>query len=863
MPESTERAFGCRRDGFFFAAQAGPFALPGDRPQYARDRVADIRHVRIDISLDMDERRIAGSVTHAFAPINNGLQSLDLDVLGLEVKGVRLGGGRALGYRVEGGRLKVDLGKPRSAGEEVSVTVDFAGSPRRGLYFVHPDEAYPAKRVEAWTQGQDQDSRHWFPCYDYPNEMATSEMHVSLKEPYSVVSNGELTGVEPGPLSGWRTFHWRQDVPHVTYLTSICAGQFGEVRDEWDGIPVTYHVPPGREDDAREVFKTTPEMLNLFSQVTGCRYPYAKYAQVVVQDFIFGGMENVSATTLTDLILYDPRARIDQDADYIISHELAHQWFGDLLTCRDWSHGWLNEGFATFMELVWTEHHKGVDEYRREVLENVDLYLQEAGGRYRRPIVTNVYANPIDLFDRHLYEKGSLVLNMLRHLLGDDLFWKSIRHYVSVNRSRSVTTPDLQKSIEEATGRNLDWFFDQWVYGGGHPDLKAEYAWDDSTKTARVSFKQTQEGDQVAKTFRLPLNIDFTPDAGERQSFHVEMTEREQAFYFSLAARPKLVRIDPGGQVLKTIDFQRPPEMLREQLANDDDVLGRIDAARALGKKGDADSIAALGRAARDDSFWAVQAEAAKALGATRSNAAMEELLQSVGVEHPKARRAVVAALGEFRDDRAAQALERVIDQGDASYYVEAAAASAIGKTRQERAFAALERSLAKESQNEVIRQNALTGLGELKDERGVPVVIEWSQYGRPPMARPAANTALARLGEVVKDNLRTEIIDHLVRLLEDPWLRSQLSAIDALKDLKADEALPHLDRTAQRALDGRVIRMAREAAQAIRTGKDKGDEVKKLREEVDKLVDENRGLRDRLDKIEARLKPAEDQTSP
>src|SRR5439155_5342871 len=252
-------------------------------------------------------------------------------------------GGPDLAYDLSDGRLHVTLDRPRSAAEEATVVVDFGGSPKRGIYFIRPDEAYPNKRYEAWTQGQDEDSRRWFPCYDYPNEMATSEAHITVAEPYTVISNGALLGVDPGPAPGSRTFHWRQDVPHVTYLTSLCAGEYDEVRAEWDGIPITYHVAPGRAEDAREVFKNTPQMIGLFSERTGVRYPYAKYAQVVVQDFIFGGMENVSATTLTDSALYDARARKDQDAEYLIAHELAHQWFGDLLTCRDWSHGWLNE----------------------------------------------------------------------------------------------------------------------------------------------------------------------------------------------------------------------------------------------------------------------------------------------------------------------------------------------------------------------------------------------------------------------------------------------------------------------------------------------------------------------------------------
>jgi aminopeptidase N len=766
---------------------------------------------------------------------------------------VTLGGESDLGFTHSDGRLSIDLGSPRRAGEDLTVIIDYAGSPKRGLYFIKPDEGYPHKRVEAWTQGEDEDSRFWFPCYDFPNDMATSEMHVTVRAPNTVIAVGELTGVDANG-DGTRTYHWRQAVPHAAYLTSVVAGQYAELRDEWDGIPLTYHVPPGKEEDGRAAFRNTPEMMRLFSEKTGVRYPYAKYAQAVVQDFIFGGMENVSATTMTDAILLDERARVDQDYDYLVAHELAHQWFGDLLTCRDWSHGWLNEGFATFFELVWQEHHNGLDWYRITLQQETDLYLREASGHYRRPIVCNTYNAPMDLFDRHLYEKGGIVLNMMRRELGDDLFWKAVRRYVITHRSTNVVTADLQKAVEAATGRNLDWFFDQWVYGAGHPDLKADYSWDEEHKTAKVSLKQTQEGDNVAKAFRLPLTIDFTPaEGGDRQAFRVEMTEREQTFYFPLSGRPKLARIDPGMHVLKSMDFTRPAEMMREQLANDDDILGRIDAARALGKKGDADAIKALGAALRGDAFWAVQAEAAKALGTIKASAAMEELLASMSIPEGRARRAVMSALGEFRDERAAEALERVILDGDPSYYVEANATAAIGKTRSPRALAAIRRALEKDSQNEVIRVQAMSGLAETRDMAALPVVMEWMDYGRPQQVRPAAAAAMGKMAEFAGDAQKSDIVDRLVELLDDPWYRSQIAAIDALKEVRDSKALSHLDRVANRELDGRVVRMAREAAKAIREGRDKGDELKKLREQFDKLSEENRSLRDRLDRMEAR----------
>jgi len=599
-------------------------------------------------------------------------------------------------------------------------------------------------------------------------------------------------------------------------------------------------------------------MLRFFGEATGVRYPYAKYAQTFVTDFIFGGMENISATTLTDTSLLDKRASLDADSDGLLAHELAHQWFGDLLTCRDWSHGWLNEGFATYFEALFTEHHKGIDEFRYELYQNAQIYMGEDANRYRRPIVHNVYHEPIDLFDRHLYEKGSLVLHMVRTVLGDALWWKAIRHYVQKHRSTNVTTPDLQRAIEVATGRNIDWLFDEFVYRGGHPAFRLGYEWDEQAKQAKLSVQQTQD-EKESSVFRLPVTVDFTVN-GRAHSFTAEISEKQHNFYFALPAKPQMVRFDPGHNFLKTVEFKRGKDLLLYQLQHDDDVIGRIDAAKELAKLGSREAIDALARAVREDGFWAVQAEAARALGGIRTSAARDALLGCVTVKHPKARRGVMAALANFRDEEAAAALEKVVRKGDASYYVEAQAAQSLGMTRSPRAFAALaDVAMKRDSQSDVIRSMALNGLAELKDERALPIAIEWTKRGKSNPVRGVATAMLGKIGQL-SDRARDRAYDRLVELLDDEWLRVRLNAVAALAELKDPRALGELNRAASRDLDGRVVRAAREAMARIREGTDRADEVRKLRADLDQLLEENRALRDRLDRIEARgdgAKPA------
>ncbi len=835
------------------------FALPGDTPHYARDRIVDVRHIRLDIAIDPVAKRVSGTASHTFAPINDGVSHVEFDAVEMTIGAVRLEGGGELAHSHADGRLRIDLGSPRQAGEELTVAIDYAASPRRGLYFVGPDEGYPEKPVQVWSQGQDEDSRHWFPCFDYPNELATSEVIVTVPQPLTAVSNGELIGV--GERDGRRTFHWRQSVPHVAYLLSVAAADFAELRDEADGVPLTYYVPKGREEDGRRALDRTPEMIRFFNERTGIPYPHAKYAQVVVADFIFGGMENVSATTLTDTILHDERAHPDvrDDADYLVAHELAHQWYGDLLTCRDWAHGWLNEGFATYFgDLYTAEHQQGVDEFRYAMRQNAEAYFREDAQRYRRPIVWNRYNEPIDLFDRQFYEKGGWVLHMLRFQLGDELFWKAIRHYTAKHQGTNVTTPDLQRAIEESTGRNMDAFFEQWVFGAGHPTFTLSYEWDDSAKQAKLTVKQTQSTEHgTAEVFRTPVEIDFALESG-RQSFRVQLSEREQSFYFPLPEKPKLVRFDPGGWLLKTVEFKRGQEQLIEQLEHDDDVLGRIDAAKELAKLGTKEAVAALRQAVLGDSFWAVRAEAARALGTAGSEAALDALLDCLGVEHPKARRGVVAALGEFRDEapaqrgaRAAEALTRLLREGDASYYVEAQAVASLGKTKSPSAFGGLEQALDRESQNDVVRMRAFEGFGELRDEKAIPIAIEWTRYGRSVQARSGATACLGKLGRYAER--KEPALDRLIELLDDPAMRVKLAAIGALVELGDDRALGPLERLAARDLDGRVVRGGRTAAARLREGRDKGEEVKNLREELDKLREDHRAVKNRLDKLEAK----------
>jgi aminopeptidase N len=487
--------------------------------------------------------------------------------------------------------------------------------------------------------------------------------------------------------------------------------------------------------------------------------------------------------------------------------------------------------------------------------QNAKAYFREDGEEYRRPIVTNVYKEPIDLFDHHLYEKGSLVLHMLRYMLGDTAFWSSLRRYVTANRHQVVETVDLERAIEMATGRNLQAFFQQWIYKGGHPEYQVEFAWDDTTRIATVTVRQQQqtgtEHGVETPLFDMPVTLLFALPEG-RQHFPLRVHEQLHTFHIALPAKPRWMSFDPGNWILKKLQLKVPKDMLIAQLQHDPDIMGRIYAAEALGELGSLEAVTSLRQAMEQETFWGVQAEVARILGTIHTPAALEALLASTRLAHPKARRAVVTALGEFKDDRTAAALIEVVQSGDASYFVEAEAAAALGKTRRDCALAPLQQAVHKPSWNETIRNGVFRGLAELQDESTIPLLRDFTTYGQPPLARYAAIRALGKLGGE-KDPAPAPIVETLTALLDEEHFRTRMAVLDALESLHSPKTLPALERLRARDLDGRVKRRVAEVVEAIRSERKQTDEVQQLRDDFQALREENKKLLDRLDRLEAR----------
>jgi aminopeptidase N len=856
---------------------AQPFAPPGTRSNFTADRSLRVVHARLELDLDLPGKRLAGAATLTLASRSDALAVFTLDAVEMEIESVALDG-KAAAFDYDGERLRVTCARPYARDAEFRAEIRYRCAPRRGLYFMGPDEGHPDRALQCWTQGQDDDSRHYWPCIDHPIEKFTSEVVCTAPAGNFVLSNGDLVareelgaqgngggGAGRGPRVRW---HYRLDFPQPAYLVTLVCGPFVEIAEkaEKTGVDVYYYAAPGREADARRSFARTPAMIDFFSERIGLAYPHKRYSQIAVPDFIFGGMENTSATTLTDLALVDERAALDHDVDGLVSHELAHQWWGDLVTCREWSEGWLNEGFATYFEYVWREHAKGRDEADTELLADTEGYLAEAG-RYQRPVVCRQYEEPIHLFDAHLYDKGGRVLHMLRHALGDGLFWRALGHYARKHARGSVETRDLARAIEEVTGRSVDEFLDRWIARPGHPELECAWEWDEERKvgTLRVAQKQAVTAD--APLFKFDTVVRFEVDGQERDEA-VSVGEATHAFEFKLPARPAQVVFDPGDVILKTVKMEKARPLWRRQLEAARLGIDRALAATALGGIVEPASVEALAGALKRERFWAVRVAAARALGRTRRDDALQALLAAFDDAHPKVRRAAAAALGEWRgDERAARALATRLQKGDASVFVEAEAALALGRTRSPLALEILPTLFGKPSFQDLLRTRAVEGLGHSGDERALALIRSaWRPHGAGVfLARRAvvvaaaelsAGTSFARAGrELVED------------CLGDPDFRVRGEAAAALARIGQPEAIPAIERTLAAELDGRARRRMSDAVRTLRDGARPVEQAQKLREELDRLRAEQARLRERLEKLETRgngaLPPAGGKASP
>jgi len=592
------------------------------RPIYnaSATRVSDIIHTKLEVSFNIPESKLYGKAWLRLKPYFYASDSLFLDAKAFDIHRIALqnkqGDLMDLNYVYSNNRLAIGLDKIYNRNEEYQVYVHYTANPERvtqegssaissakGLYFIDPKNEDPDKPTQIWTQGETESNSCWFPTIDKPNERMTHELFITVHNRYKTLSNGILKSSKLNSDS-LRTDHWVMDIPHAPYLVMMAIGEYAVVKDKWGKIDVDYYVEKEFEPYAKNIFGNTPEMLGFFSQKLGVNYPWQKYAQVVVRDYVSGAMENTSATIFGEFVQQTDDEQLDQDFEDVIAHELFHHWFGDLVTCESWANLPLNESFATYGEYLWMEHKYGKDAAHHHLMKDLSVYFEESF-RKKVDLIRFDYEKREDMFDRHSYQKGGCVLHMLRKYVGDEAFFESLKVYLTKHAGKAVEIHELRLAFEEVTGEDLNWFFNQWFLGKGHPFVDVTLSWNPAASELVIDLSQTQDL-TTAPLFRLPLDVDMYVGAQPIRK-RILLDSLNQRFRISLPAEPRLVIVDAEYQLVGKINQSFSPEDIRYMYLNVPHLGARMKATESMIDFAAEPGASELFKMMLRDEFWAVR----------------------------------------------------------------------------------------------------------------------------------------------------------------------------------------------------------------------------------------------------------------
>jgi len=793
------------------------FATDNNAPPHrTRDREIDIRHIKINVSVDIKNESVYGHVVHTLTPLKASLDSFTMDADDMIIRRVRIEN-KDVQFNHTGGKVFINLKETIGWKDTVNVRIDYSAQPLLGTFFIKPDKTYPDKPWQAWTQGEETDNHHWVPLYDYPNDRATFETILTVDKKFKAVSNGELLSVTDNN-DGTHTWHWYENYPMVAYLISYVIGEYEKVEDSYNGIPVNYWVYKENKNETERSFGLTTDMMKYFGEVTGIEYPYEKYDQIILDDFMFGGMENITLTHNTDRTMHDQFAAPDVSSDGLVAHELAHQWYGDMITTRNWANIWLNEGFATFFSRKYREHKYGYDEGEYIRLGEIRSYFG-SNKRWQRPTVHNKYYVPMDLFDGHVYAKGSLILCMMRDVLGDELFYRAIQHYTKLNQYKCVETPDLKKAVEEATGQNLDWFFKQWVYEPGYPKYDVKWNYNQRNRSVQLRVKQKQDGN----LFKMPVKVRID------DIVHTVWVEDKELLYeIPVKERPELVIFNAGMLIPCDLTFNKPISEWILQLEKGPHILDRVAAIQVLKKKKGRRVVElALLDAAKSDPFWGVRKEAVNGFAALKSKKYSKDLMSLSNNQDNRVRRSIWRALQNYKDDEEVSIFLKNIIDTDKKYYSVSDAFKALVVVDTAAARETVEDLLNTESHTDVIRKSAISYFGSVKNNKNYNRLKELAQYGG--TTWDARSEAINQLSKYAKD--KPETLDLLAEFLDDPSRNVRRNAVRALGRYGNKKYIGMLDDVLER--DPIIDRDVRLAKNNIRKPK------KSTKTEIEKELDE------------------------
>jgi aminopeptidase N len=788
--------------------------LPPGAPHGERPRTYDLRHQIVHVRFDWTRHAVVGSTTITVGALagHAGVRDVALDAVGMQFSAVTSAAGTPLQHTYDGKTLTVHLPSALRAERPATFTVAYETvHPKKGAYFID-------RRHIVWTQGEMEDTRYWVPTYDEPNDKETWEFYIRTRRGEKALSNGRLIGSRD--VDNETEWHWSQEKPASTYLMTAVTGDYVVVQDKWRTVPLGYWTYPDSVQAAWRGFGETPRAVDLFSDKTGVDYPWAKYDQVVAPDYIFGGMENVTATTQNDdEILHPAWAEPEANAAQLMAHELGHQWYGDYLTMASWGDAWLNEGFATFMEQYYTEVAHGMDEGTRDRLDG-ERQVVESDRQARRPLVYDHWVNdPLELFTV-IYPKGAAVLQMLRHQLGDSLFWAGMHRYTVDHALGVVKTPDFEHSMDQGTGHDLTTFFKQWVYGAGMPAFRVSATYDSVAHQVTFTARQVQPRDSLTGFFDAPVDVAVFTDHGEiRGTVRVHggaepcptdsdssSAKRcdESTGIVAVDGPPRAYRWDVGGWLLEVYDFPRSQAMLEYQLAHDDDVAGRLEAVKLLGP----DATAAV-----NDGDWGVRAAAAEALTDPK---ALVALLHDHDSRVRSAAATTLGTSGASGPDVIAGL--RDIATNDSSLFARGYALTALARLDTSVAMPLIRNALTEDSWIDMDRDAALRALTLTKSPDAFALASRFLQPGASRFARLAAMRPLVELAKATgrQDTVAAE----LSPFLDDPDLFIREAVAKSLGALAVPSSAAALESRKRIEAVGSVLTAIDDALTAIRTGK-------------------------------------------
>lgn len=774
----------------------------------------DLLHTVLDLQVDFPAERVHGTAMHVLSPVTGEVRQLSFDAHNLDIELITLAWGRAavdgeridtLRYETGERTLTVHTNETLSETDTVRVTIAYAATPmaagnKLGMVFVDGAGTDPAEPTQVWTLGQPEDNAYWFPTWDYPNDFSTYEIALTVPGNFTTVANGTL--VEQTSLGkNLRRDRWVLDAPHASYLTSVVAGEYATIKDTFrrrdqSTVPLEYMVEPKYAPHAKLIFGETPRMMAVFEEKAGTRYPWANYKQVAVREFTAGGMEHTTASTMTSSLQHDPRAHLDYTGRDLIAHELAHQWFGNLFTARNWAHLALNEGFASFMEEVYLEEAYGQAPAQEHRIDSRAGYLAQAQS-LRRPIIWYGYSDPNQMFDAHTYNKAEQVLVQLRHEMGDKAFWSGVRGYVRNNRHQTVVLDDLQEAMEEASGRSLHGFFQQWFLSPGHPELLVTQGIDEVSGRYQLRVQQVQNLEQTP-LFSFPVDIELNFHTLEPFVQRVQVASKDTTFVFAGSAPFAFVRFDEGDHLLADIRVEKPVEEWINQARRDDEMAGRYDAIVALSglaRKGIAENReirdVLVNRVINDPSAFARRA-AAQGLVAYVQESYVSQTLSRAAIADPDAsvRRAALLSLHEAPDLQARAASTEALS--DSSYYVVATAIRLLAEQDSVAAWGAFQPLLEIVSWQQIVERALVRAIATTPIPEGIPYVLESLAPDRPDALKLEAVRATLPLIESFPD-WQMVATERLISLLENVDNRVRIAAAAALKEIGTESALSEI----------------------------------------------------------------------